>query len=102
MSRERNKAIHRRQSAAFQSGDRATVLSLYSSDAVWHLPGSSILASDHREPDAVDKVLAKSVELTEGTFRLELLEAACRDVNIHQWNRITATRADVRSMNGNG
>jgi uncharacterized protein len=92
MSKKTNEDIHRRQVEAFQRGDLDTVMTLYSNDAVWHLPGKSLLAGDHSGVDAIRTFLTKAVELTQGSFRLELLDAAYSDTNIFQWNRITAVR----------
>jgi uncharacterized protein len=92
MSRQSNEDIHKRQVEAFQRGDLDTVISLYATDAVWHIPGRSLLAGDHRGAEAIRAFLTKAVELTQGSFRLELLDAAYSDNNIFQWNRISAVR----------
>ncbi|HEX5069363.1 MAG TPA: nuclear transport factor 2 family protein [Vicinamibacterales bacterium] len=98
MARQENEAIHKRQLDAFQKGDLDTVMSQFSPDAVWHLPGKSLLAGDHKGIDAIRGFLTRAVAETQGTFRLELLDAAYSDNNIFQWNRITASRGG-RSLN---
>ena len=53
---------------------------------------------DHMGVDAIRTFLTRAVELTQGSFRLELLDAAYSDANIFQWNRSTAAR-EGRSLN---
>jgi ketosteroid isomerase-like protein len=67
----------RRFYAALAAGDLATVESCFAPDAVWHLPGKSVIAGEHRGWPAIrDGVLAKLGPLSGHTFRAELLDIA--------------------------
>ena len=59
---------------AFASGDLVTVGALFDPDIVWHAQRLGVLGGDHRGWPAVLKFFAQSMELTQGTFRIEVLE----------------------------
>jgi uncharacterized protein len=61
----------RRGYDAFAKGDIDTLRALFDPDVVWHQPGRSLLAGDHRGIDAVLGFFAKTMELTAGSFRAE-------------------------------
>ena len=46
-------AFAQAQSAMYRGGDRDAVRDLLASDVVWHVPGGSAIAGDHRGRDAV-------------------------------------------------
>ena len=46
-------AFARAQSAMYRGGDRDAVRQLLTPDVVWHVPGESAIAGDHRGRDAV-------------------------------------------------
>ena len=46
-------AFARAQSAMYRGGDRDAVRELLAPDVVWHVPGESAIAGDHRGRDAV-------------------------------------------------
>ena len=54
----------RRLYAAANAGDLATVESCLAPEGVWHLPGKSAVAGDHRSLPAVLEVFAKLAVLT--------------------------------------
>jgi ketosteroid isomerase-like protein len=64
----------RRLYAAMSAGDFATVESCLAPDGVWHLPGKSAIAGDHRGWPAVREVFVKLAVLSGQTFRTELLD----------------------------
>lgn len=92
MSAEDNAALLRRVLDAFKEGDMETVRDAYAEDAVWHLPGKSQLAGDHQGPDAIVSFIERAVELSEGTFQLELLDVMASEDHGVVWHRITAER----------
>lgn len=59
---------------AFNTGDIATLTSLFSHDLVQHVPGDSPLAGDYKGIEAVLGYYGKLGELTNGTFRAHLFE----------------------------
>ena len=65
----------------------------FAPDALWHLPGSSPIAGDHRGWAQIrDNFLAKLGPLSGGTFRAELLDVAVGDTYVVAVQRATASR----------
>jgi ketosteroid isomerase-like protein len=64
---------------AFAAGDMDTLRQVFAPDAVWHTPGRSVLAGDHRGIDAILGFFAQTMELTAGTFRAELHDVVAGD-----------------------
>jgi hypothetical protein len=58
--------------AAFAKGDIAAMTDLLAEDAVWHVPGRSQLAGEYRGRDAIFGFFGKIMELTEGSFHMDL------------------------------
>ena len=94
MSAEENAALLRRYLEALSQGDMDTVREAFAEDAVWHLPGKSPLAGNHKGPDAILEFIGRAFEMSEGTFRLELLDVMTSEEYGVQWQRITAERED--------
>ena len=68
-----NVATVRALFAAFRSADLAAILESVPIDLVWHFPGRrGGLAGSHRGRDAVLAFLARVMELSGGTFALDL------------------------------
>jgi ketosteroid isomerase-like protein len=67
-----NEELVRRGYEAFVKGDMEAVRSLFADDIVWHVGGRSPLAGDYTGADEVLGFLAKTMELTGGTFGLEI------------------------------
>jgi len=64
-------------------------------DALWHLPGASPIAGDHRGWAQIrDDFLAKLGPLSGGTFRAELLDVAIGDTYVVAVQRATASRGE--------
>lgn len=74
-----NEELIRRGYEAFNQGDAATLRELFDPAIVWHFPGRSVLAGDHRGTDAVLGFFGRTQELTAGTFRVELHEVVADD-----------------------
>ena len=65
----------------------------FAPDALWHLPGRSPIAGDHRGWAQIrDNFLAKLGPLSGGTFRAELLDVAVGDTYVVAIQRATASR----------
>ena len=58
--------------AAFAKGDFAVLNDLFAEDLLWHEPGRHELAGDFRGREAVYAYFGKLMEVTEGSFHLEL------------------------------
>jgi uncharacterized protein len=58
--------------AAFAKGDFAVLTDLFADDLVWHVGGRSQLAGEYRGRDDVFAFFGKIMEVTEGSFRLDV------------------------------
>src|SRR4051812_11135226 len=67
-----NEDLVRRGYEAFATGDMATLNELFADDIVWHTPGRNELSGTFRGKDAVFANRQKNMELTGGTFKLEI------------------------------
>jgi ketosteroid isomerase-like protein len=71
---DRYLSLVRKGYAAFNSGDIATLQSLFSHDIIQHVPGEGPLAGDYKGVEAVLTYYGKLAELTDGTMRAHLVE----------------------------
>ena len=74
-----NEDLVRRGYEAFAKADMETLRELFDPEIVWHFPGRSVLAGDHRGADAVLGFFGRTAELTAGTFRVEVHEVVADD-----------------------
>jgi ketosteroid isomerase-like protein len=74
-----NEELVRRGFDAFATGDIDTLRQLFDQDAIWHVPGRSPLSGDHRGLDAILGFLARTMELTGGTFRADVHDVVAND-----------------------
>ncbi len=58
--------------AAFAKGDFAALNDLFAEDLLWHAAGRNQLAGEHRGREAVYGFFGKLMEVTEGSFHLDL------------------------------
>jgi uncharacterized protein len=58
--------------AAFAKGDFGVLNDLFAEDVLWHVGGRNQLAGDYRGRDAVYGFFGKLMEVTEGSFHLDL------------------------------
>jgi ketosteroid isomerase-like protein len=89
----------RRGYVAFSQGDMETLREVFHPDLVWHSPGRSQLAGDHRGVDAVLGFFGRTMELTGGTFRIELHDVVANDEHVVGLNSVAAER-DGKTLNG--
>lgn len=91
-----NLDLVRRGYTAFNAKDIPGLMSLFSPDVVQHVPGTSQVAGEYRGADAVLGYYGKLGELTNGSFRADLIDvhgdAVSHVTAVHQ---ITATRNGV-------
>lgn len=77
---------------AFSKGDIATVTELIADDAVYHIGGSSPLSGDYKGKDAIVGFFGKLVEVTGGTFKLEVHDILANDEHTVAMVRETAEK----------
>jgi ketosteroid isomerase-like protein len=69
-----NAALIRRCYDAFARRDIPTVLSIFAIDILWHIPGRGPISRDYRGLSEVAGFLSRFMELSGGTFRIQLDE----------------------------
>jgi ketosteroid isomerase-like protein len=62
--------FHRRQSEMYAGGSTAPVVELLTGDITWHVPGSSLIAGDHRGVQQVIDYFEKRRQLMNSTMRM--------------------------------
>ena len=72
-------ALHQATATPPLPGDMDTLRELFDPGIVWHFPGRSVLAGDHRGTDAVLGFFGRTMELTAGTFRVEVHDVVAND-----------------------
>ena len=87
-----NAALLRKGYDAFAKGDTATLTDLFSEDVVWHLPGRNLISGEHKGRDAVFAVFAKTMELTGGTFKIDVHDIVANDEHTVTLSRASASR----------
>jgi ketosteroid isomerase-like protein len=63
---------HRRAYEAFSRGDITAVFGILGPDITWHVPGSSPLSGDYKGHDQVGAFFAATMELSGGTFTIDV------------------------------
>jgi uncharacterized protein len=96
-----NEDLARKGYAAFGSGDMDTLNEIFADDLVWHVGGKSSLAGDYRGKDAVFGFFAKTMELSSGTFRLDIHDILANDDHIVALTTTTGEH-DGKSLHDNG
>lgn len=74
-----NEDLLRKGYQAFAAGDMQTLSDLFADDVVWHVPGQNPLAGTYRGKDEVFGFFAKVVEVSGGTFSLEIHDVLAND-----------------------
>jgi ketosteroid isomerase-like protein len=87
----------RRGYDAFSRGDMDTLRELFHPDIVWHAPGRSQLAGDHQGLDTVLGYFGRTMELTGGSFRVEVHDVVANDEHAVGLNSVHAER-DGRTL----
>lgn len=77
---------------AFARGDLDALRELIADYAVWHEPGRSVLAGDHKGPDGILALFRQLQELSGGTFRAEPVEVLVDNERAVVIQRCTAER----------
>ena len=74
-----NEDLVRRGYEAFATGDMATLNELFADDIVWHSPGRNALAGTFRGKNEVFGNLQSVMEMTGGTFKLDIHDLLADD-----------------------
>jgi uncharacterized protein len=72
MAEHSNVARIRDGYAAFAKGDFTVLNDLFAEDLLWHNPGRNQLAGDYRGREAVYGLFGRLMELSEGSFGLDI------------------------------
>ena len=72
MDEHPNVARIRHGYAAFAEGDFAALTKLFTEDLLWHVSGRNQLSGDYQGRDAVFGLFRKIMEVTEGSFHLDV------------------------------
>lgn len=83
--------LHRRQGQMYAGGSVDAVTELLSPDIVWHVPGSSPIAGDHRGTGQVTDYFERRRELANATMRLHPGEALVAGDAVAQFVEGSAT-----------
>ena len=76
-----NEDLLRRGYEAFASGDTDTVLSIFAADIAWHVGGSNQTSGDYHGHQEVMGFFGKLMELSQGSFRLEIHDILANDTH---------------------
>jgi ketosteroid isomerase-like protein len=76
-----NEELLRRGYAAFAAGDIETVQALLADGIIWHNGGASLVAGDYTGQQEVLGMLGQIMELTGGTFRLDIHDILANDTH---------------------
>ncbi len=64
---------------AFAAGDFTGLDEIFDDNLVWHAPGNNPLSGDYQGKQAVYDLFGKTMEVTGGTFRLEIHDILAND-----------------------
>ncbi len=87
-----NAELLRKGYDAFDKGDMAVLTELFAADVVWHVSGTSPISGVHRGREAVFAAFAKTVELSGGSFKIELHDVLANDEHTVALTRATGSR----------
>jgi uncharacterized protein len=76
-----NEALLRQGYAAFADGDLDTVRSLLAEDIVWHNGGANQLSGEYTGREEVLDLFGQLMEVTGGTFRLDVHDVLANDMH---------------------
>jgi ketosteroid isomerase-like protein len=65
--------------AAFAKGDVQTVLQAFADGIFWHVPGRGPLSGDYRGPQEVLGFFGRFMQLSNGTFRIQVDDILAND-----------------------
>ncbi len=92
MDEHPNIALLRGGYAAFNSGDMETLDGLFADDIAWHTAGRSPLSGDKAGKEEVFAFFGNLMELSSGTFRVEVHDILANDEHCVVLTHETASR----------
>ncbi|HYU57619.1 MAG TPA: nuclear transport factor 2 family protein [Actinomycetota bacterium] len=96
-----NEELARRGYAAFSSGDMDALNELLADDIKWHVGGRSQLTGEYEGKEAVFGLFARLVELTGGSFKVDLHDVLANDEHTVGLIHATADR-EGKHLDDNG
>jgi uncharacterized protein len=82
---------------AFGRGDIPSVLGTFDKKIRWHVPGQSALSGDYFGHEQVLGFFQKTMDLSEGSLRIELHDIVASDTTVFVLCRVSATRSGQRA-----
>jgi uncharacterized protein len=76
-----NERLLRQGYAAFADGDLDSIRALLAEDIVWHNGGANQLAGEYTGRDEVFDLFGQLMEVTDGTFRLDVHDILANDMH---------------------
>ena len=92
-----NRELIQRAYDAFGRGDIPTVLSTFDKEIRWHVPGQSALSGNYFGHEQVLGFFQKTMNVSEGTLRIELHEIVASDTTVFVLCTVSATRSGQRA-----
>jgi uncharacterized protein len=93
MYQHHNVKLVRRGYDCFANGDVEGLREIMAPDIVWHEPGRSPLAGDHKGPDGVLTFFAQLEERSGGTFEVDVVDTVADAERVVVFQRERAERA---------
>jgi len=88
-----NRELIKRAYDAFGRSDIPTVLSILDNKIHWRVPGQNPLSGDYVGHEQVLGFFQKSMELSQGTLRIELHDIVASDTTVFVLCTVSATRS---------
>jgi hypothetical protein len=85
------RAFHDRQNEFYAGGEQGPAAEFLAEDVVWHVPGRSALAGEHRGRDEVLRYFASRRDLARASFRITV-----RDVLAGEDRAVVFAHGEVR------
>jgi ketosteroid isomerase-like protein len=85
---------------AFIKGDIDTVMTLLTDDILWHVPGRNPLSDDYSGKEEVGGFFGKLMELSNGTFQVEVHDVLANDEHAVGLVKLSAER-DGKTLQSN-
>ena len=93
-----NVTLVRRGYQAFAEGDMAWMAENVAADVVWHVPGDNIQSGDKVGLEATLAFFGQTMELTGGSFRIEIHDVVGGDEHVVGLITISGSRPDGRTV----
>jgi ketosteroid isomerase-like protein len=89
-----NATLVHRLYEAFDRKDLPTISALMGDDAVWHVPGSTLISGTHRGHEAIFAYFRRMGDLSERTFHAKLVDILANDTQAVAIATATGRRND--------